>query len=278
MCVSLPVPEALAMTIAPFTLHTRVSDALAEKPALRTLLPAFHPAFERLNHPVLGRVLPKLVTIESAARVAGVDAESLLAVFNLEGPPAADATGAAALPAAARRDDPEPPWARGAPVERLDVSPLIQQGQEPFGAVMTALRGLKPGAVLALSAPFEPAPLIDLLGRRGWLAWVRWEGEVCVTSFWRPPEGHGGAVDPGAPDADTARLGQARLRAGVLDVRGLPPPEPLRLILWALDQGTPLTVLHHREPALLFPQLEARGLVWTMTKREDHIQLQIHAP
>ncbi|MFN7144759.1 MAG: DUF1858 domain-containing protein, partial [Myxococcota bacterium] len=64
------------------TAATRVSDALAERPELRDILPAFHPAFARLAHPVLGRVLPKLVTVADAARIAGVEVDALVAVMN----------------------------------------------------------------------------------------------------------------------------------------------------------------------------------------------------
>ena len=49
-----------------FTLTTRMSEALAERPELRTILPAFHPARGELSHPVLGEVLPRLVTVPAA--------------------------------------------------------------------------------------------------------------------------------------------------------------------------------------------------------------------
>lgn len=145
-----------------FDLDTRVSTALAERPELRELLPAFHPAFAKLKHPVLGRVMPRLVSIRDAARVAGVDPDALLQVMNLPGPPAHP------LPSQDWAPEPEPAWLRGATLQTLDLRPGLAQGEEPFGAVMAACRALPAGHVLELLTPFEPAPLRSLFDQRGW--------------------------------------------------------------------------------------------------------------
>ncbi len=251
-----------------YTLATRMSDALAERPELRTVLPAFHPAFSKLNHPLLGKVLPRLVTVADAAKVAGVDANALLAVMNLPGPPSQPPTPSA------RVTEPEPAWLSGAPVTQLDARPVIEAGEEPFAAIMGAVRGLPTGAVLTVLTPFEPAPLRRILEDRGWRSHVAWHGETCRTSFWRPPELHA------RTDAASASERLAHTPHGwVLDVRGLEPPEPLRLALAWLDRGElPLTLLHSREPALLYPRLTERGLSWTVTTRDDHVEVQIHGP
>ncbi|MFT4974432.1 MAG: hypothetical protein ACI8S6_000314 [Myxococcota bacterium] len=160
-----------------FTLETRISTALKQRPELRQLLPAFHPAFDKLNHPVLGRVMPRLVNVRDAAWVVGVDAEALLAVMNLPGAPASP------LPTTERTVEPEPDWLAGAPVTQLDLHNTLAAGEEPFPAIMTALRALPPGTVLTLLTPFEPEPLRTLLTRRGWESHVGWEGEVCQTAL-----------------------------------------------------------------------------------------------
>jgi hypothetical protein len=247
-----------------FTLTTRMSEALAARPELRRILPAFHPAFGKLAHPILGKVLPRLVTVEDAARVAGVDPGSLLAVLNLPGPPAA----AVVLE---RRDEPTPAWLHGAPVSNLDVRPTLEQGEEPFAAILAGFRSLAAGTVLTVLVPFEPAPLRRLMEDRGWRSHVAWVGDTCHASFWRPPDGGRppAALDPGT------RL--VRHEDGwTLDVRGLEPPEPLRLALTALDGGSlPLTILHHREPALLYPRLVERGLTWTVGTHGADVEIRI---
>ncbi|MCB9763521.1 MAG: DUF2249 domain-containing protein [Alphaproteobacteria bacterium] len=250
------------MTTFGFSRDTRVADALARRPALRRLLPAFHPAFERLNHPVLGRVLPRLVTLGDAARVAGVDPDALVEICNLPGPPSGPP------PPTARRMDPEPAWLKGAPLQELDLRPILDAGEEPFPHVFSALRALPVGAVLRLRVGFEPAPLLRLLGKRGWRDHVTWSGEDCLVSLWRPPEASlPEPLDPGG-----------RLVDGVLDLRGLEPPMPLRLSLSALETTLPLTLLHDREPALLYPRLEERGLTWSVEREGEHLRIRIHAP
>lgn len=247
-----------------FTLHTKVADALAARPELRELLPAFHPAFAKLNHPVLGKVLPKLVTLEQAARVAGVDADALVEVCNLPGPPPAPAT------TVERRMDPPPPWPADPPVHELDVTPLIEDGQEPFAAIMRTLRQAPAGAVVRIRAPFEPAPLVDLLSKRGWIPHVTWQQDTCLASFWRAPR-----AELDEDEADLAALLDARLDGDRLDVRGLEAPQPLVLVLHAADRVLPLTVVHQRQPALLFPRLAERGLAWQVEQEGDTVLIHI---
>jgi len=252
-----------------FTLETRISDALKARPELRELLPAFHPAFSKLNHPVLGKVMPRLVNVAGAARVAGVDPEALLAVMNLPG----GAKAPAATPAE-RVSEPAPAWLTSEARE-LDARPILSGGADPFKAIMGALRELGPGEVLTVLAPFEPAPLRSLLGKQGWRHHVAWDGDICRASFWFPPDTKPGLSGGEAPDLD-ALLTEAE-DGWRLDVRSLEPPQPLRAALAALDRGAlPLTMIHRREPALLYPKLTERGLGWSVDEVGGRYEIRIH--
>lgn len=248
-----------------FTLQTRMSDALATRPELRTLLPAFHPAFARLSHPVLGKVLPRLVTVADAAKVAGVDPDALLAVMNLAG------TGEHPPVPAQRTPTPAPPWLAAATPQTLDARPALAANEEPFGAIMARFRELRPGEVLTVLAPFEPAPLLRLMSERGWRTHGSWEGEHFQASFERPLDV--GELPTTLP-VERWSLGPDGPR---LDVRGLEPPEPMRLVLAAVARpdGLPLTVIHHREPVLLYPRLAERGLHWSVTTEADRVEIRI---
>jgi uncharacterized protein (DUF2249 family) len=245
--------------MAEFTLDTKVSEALEERPELRELLPAFHPAFAKLNQPVIGKLLPRLVSIGDAAKVAGVDAEALLEVFNLPGAPPH------ALPPSAPVSEPEPPWLKTSRRRELDLRPMLAAGREPFPTIMDAMRRLAVGEVISLRMPFEPVPLRSLLGKRGWEHHVAWQDGDCVASFWRPPsEDDITAVDPGD-----------RFKDGVLDLRGLEPPQPLRMAMSTIMVRDRLTLLHDREPALLYPRLTERGLTWTVHQEDGHLRIEI---
>ena len=49
----------------------------------------------------------------------------------------------------------------------LDVRPDLESGGEPFVHIMEAVSAIKPGGMLVIIAPFEPVPLYDVLGTRG---------------------------------------------------------------------------------------------------------------
>jgi uncharacterized protein (DUF2249 family) len=52
-------------------------------------------------------------------------------------------------------------------VETLDVRLELEQGGEPFVRIMEAAERIPAGASLVIIAPFEPAPLYQALGARG---------------------------------------------------------------------------------------------------------------
>jgi uncharacterized protein (DUF2249 family) len=49
----------------------------------------------------------------------------------------------------------------------LDVRPDLARGDEPFVRIMEAAQATQVGQILAVIAPFEPVPLYDALGARG---------------------------------------------------------------------------------------------------------------
>lgn len=49
----------------------------------------------------------------------------------------------------------------------LDVRPDLERGDEPFVRILEAAEATPPRHVLAIIAPFEPVPLYEVLGTRG---------------------------------------------------------------------------------------------------------------
>jgi Uncharacterized conserved protein (DUF2249) len=49
----------------------------------------------------------------------------------------------------------------------LNVRPDMESGGEPFVRIMEAVTSIKPGGTLVIITPFEPVPLYDVLGERG---------------------------------------------------------------------------------------------------------------
>lgn len=157
----------------------------------------------------------------------------------------------------------------------VDVRDDIRRGQEPFVRIMAAVRALAPDEVLLLRAPFEPIPLYDVLGQRGFAHATECRAaDDWLVSFYRVPAPAVGATahDAAAPaDADEGET---------LDVRGLEPPEPMVRVLERLDTlapGETLVVRHDRRPLFLYPQLEARGFVHETTEPAPGlVEIRIH--
>src|SRR5215471_2426195 len=160
------------------------------------------------------------LTLREAAAAVGASLEALLAKLNEPGPalsPEGEMPGTLARMPEGRR-------------VRLDVRDDIRRGEEPFTRIMTAVRELKGDQALVLRVPFEPIPLYDVLGKRGFLHWTeRRAADDWSVTFYRESR-----PSP-APAAPTASQGR------VIDVRGLEPPQPM------------LEVRHDRRPTLLYP-------------------------
>jgi uncharacterized protein (DUF2249 family) len=138
----------------------------------------------------------------------------------------------------------------------LDVREDIARGVEPFARIMVAVRSLAEDRVLILRVPFEPIPLYEVLGKRGFAHWTeRRAADDWSVWFYR---------EAAVPAAPTPAAPAAETRHHVLDVRGLEPPEPMVRVLQAtgrLGDNGELEVHHDRRPTFLYPLLEERGFV-----------------
>ena len=264
-----------------FTLKTKISTALKARPELKEILPAFHPAFKKLNNPILARTLTRLVTVSDAARIAGVSKEAMLAVMNTPGmptvfPPKPDTIAT-----------PAPPWYKPELVQILDVRPNLESGNDPFAVIIEAVRTLPKGKILELIASFEPAPMIRLLSKQGWVNWIRWEktekdGETkddCHVAFWFVEnEKTRKKRSKSEQIFDETRLTK-KDSGWILNVRGLAPPEPMIHVLETLERTDlvlPLTIKHQRVPVMLFPRLKERGCSWEIDEHDSGVDIIIN--
>lgn len=240
-----------------------VAAVLRHDESLIDVFIGISPAFERLRNPAMRKVMSRLVTVEQAARIAGVDGDELVRRLNREAPPVAQASPPAeAPPPPSSTPRALPPELAGIAVEKVvevDVREDLRSGKEPFSRIMAARREVPEGGVLLLRAIFEPVPLYAVMARQGFdhaterLADDDWR-------VWFYPA-------TGEPEEATLRARPATAPAAeegvvVLDVRNLEPPEPMVRTLAALEElppGGTLVQLNVRVPQFLLPRLEERG-------------------
>jgi TusA-related sulfurtransferase len=246
----------------------KVAKVLAKGEHLLEVFVAASPAFEKLRNSAMRKTMARLVTVEQAARIAGIDAVVLIA--RLE----AALRGAEPGTIAAREHvtvDTVPAALRVLPAERivdLDVRDDLRAGREPFRRILDAARALPDDSVLRLRAIFEPAPLYAVLARLGlahgteclaaddWRVWF-YRGAVAATAAAEP-------VETSPHDDDVI----------VLDVRGLEPPEPMMRTLEALasmPRGKTLVQINVRVPQYLLPKLAQRGFTYEIREQGSNL-------
>ena len=249
----------------PITPKTKISDLLKEYPQLLDVLADYSPAFGKLRNPLLRRTFGRLTTLAQAAAIGGVELTELLRTLRQaagEPEPASVSEGEAlaALPLSAATPEP-PPWLNKARVTAtFDVRPLQAQDEGPLGPVLSVAAKVKEGDILRLWNTFEPLPLYEVLGKRGFVPWARQtaEGDWEVYFYKKAP-----GEEVAIPEAPAVAEGPAPTVATLtIDISQLVPPEPMMRILGALAQlkpGDTLLVHHVREPLYLYPKLEELG-------------------
>ncbi|MEZ5322805.1 MAG: DUF2249 domain-containing protein [Microthrixaceae bacterium] len=91
----------------------------------------------------------------------------------------------------------------------LDVRPLIERGEEPFGTIMQTVAALD-GRALMLIAPFEPTPLQGVLGAQGFT----YRSEQVSEAEWRVRFEPGGRQDRTHESEDEPSAGAADVDEG----------------------------------------------------------------
>jgi len=264
----------------------RVEAVLARDEALCEVFVSVSPAFAMLRDPATRKTMARLVTIEQAARVAGVDTSVLLEHLNAA---LAGKAPSENVPSQASRPHVAPAPVEAAPkglletdpslIVDLDVRDDLRAGREPFRQIFQAAAGLQPGQILRLRAIFEPAPLYTVLGKQGLSHYT----ECLAADDWRVWfYRDAGATASHVAEASASPGGASAERDDdvvILDVRGLEPPEPMVLTLEALEKlprGKTLIQINVRVPQFLLPKLAERGFIWEVREQSaDLVRLFI---
>jgi hypothetical protein len=148
--------------------ETRVAKLLKEFPELEDDLLRLSPAFAKLRNPILRRTVAKVTTLRQAAKIADLPLADLInALRRAAGFPEMEfGTNEGA------DEKSRPEW-----VERLDVHstfdarPILDEGGNPINDVLSRVDKLPGDRQFVFETPFLPAPLVDILKRRGLRVW-----------------------------------------------------------------------------------------------------------
>jgi TusA-related sulfurtransferase len=160
------------LTIGP---ETRVAELLEAYPEAEDILIGMAPQFKALRNPVLRRTVARVATLEQAAKAGGLQVRELVLKLRQElgvdgGAQVVETEGSASLEA--------PAWVSLDARVNIDGGALLEAGETPIARTSTSLAEMASGEVLVVSAPFQPAPLIDSLRAKGHDVYAREESDT----------------------------------------------------------------------------------------------------
>ena len=166
------------------TPKTRVGELLDSYPELEQVLMELSPAFTKLKNPVLRKTVAKVATLQQAASLGKIPVTEVINTLRME-------VGQQLFEGEVSGNDINydmPGWFDPGKVKvSFNASPLIDSGQNPMQEVLAHLEKTNAGEIFLLITPFVPAPIIELINRRGYAHYcMATDQEQCSTYFTIP--------------------------------------------------------------------------------------------
>ena len=165
------------------TPKTKIHDLLEAYPELEETLIQAAPQFKKLRNPLLRKTIARVTSLSQAAIIGSVEVEKLINTLR-------EATGQQL------QDDyigeeisynfEKPEWfLSNAISSKIDISDMLNAGEQPVHEVLSALKKLKEGEILEINAPFIPAPLIDKATGLDYDYWINETAEDKFSVFFK---------------------------------------------------------------------------------------------
>lgn len=161
------------------TPKTKVGELLDHFPQLEVVLLKLSPAFASLKNPILRRTVAKVASLQQAAAIGGMKVEELVNQLRAEvgqDPLFGDGADSEYLVKEL------PAWFDESKIiARFDAREIIQSGGSPMNRILDETKTLKKGEIYELVTPFVPAPIIDMLQKKGFDIVSMQKDEAVVT-------------------------------------------------------------------------------------------------
>lgn len=245
--------------------RTKIAQLLKHHPdALETIV-SIAPDFKKLRNPILRKLMAGRTTIAMASKIGGCKPEDF---FKALAPLGFEADSKKTVSEATPENKPLPDYLKTLPSQQLvnfDVRAMLASGEDPLKSIQQKVNALKEGQALLIINNFEPVPLIKLLERQGFQAYVRFvDAETIETYFYKENAASAPLQVEEVKDSDdwdsVLKYYEGKLEE--VDVRHLEMPMPMMTILGALDtlpEEKALFVNHKKIPVFLLTELKDRG-------------------
>lgn len=253
--------------------NTKIAPILRQNPKALDAIISISPKFEKLRNPLLRKVMAGRTTLAAASKAGGCSLEDF---FRKLEPLGFEANRN--IEVVEEKKKPVPAFIasiRKEDVIEFDVRPVIASGADPFNIIMEKVKTVEEGQALKIINSFEPAPLILMLEKKGFEAYVDIADENLIETYFYKAGKKSASTDVKAEqpandwDSILKNFGN---NIQHLDVRYLEMPHPMHAILEALDNLTDRTglyVYHKRIPIFLLPELLQRGFDYRIKEIKD---------
>lgn len=260
------------------TKDMKVSRVIESYPPTLEVFIKVSPHFLKLKNKLLRKALAGRVTVEQASKIAGVDLNYLLLELNkvINHLPDNFEKIINISEQKENRETEKPDFLINISKEKikeLDVRPIIDQGKDPLSTIMNFVKNIADDEIFLLINSFEPIPLYTVLGKKGFDHFTEIINDKYKVYFYKTDKEEVFKKDNGAQHYTFNINLSDYERVIEIDVRELPPPEPMMKVFDALpevDENTVLLVHHHRDPLMLYPKLEERGYTAQTIKINDN--------
>lgn len=249
--------------------QTKIAALLKFNPQALETIVALSPDFKKLRNPILRRIMAPRTSIAMASKIGGCTPQDFFKALAPLGFEATAWVQEAAMPETA---EPFPAYLQALAPEkimRFDVRSILAGGEDPLRQIQQKVKALPLGHALLIINSFEPLPLISLLKRQGFNAYVHHVDAQTIETYFYKNSASATDTIPNASITSTADGGDWEMMLRKfdnhlvqIDVRHLEMPQPMMTILEALEQlpaDKALYVHHKRIPVFLLTELKERN-------------------
>ncbi len=260
--------------------NTKIATVLKQHPDALEAIVSISPSFNKLRNPILRKLMAGRTSLLMASKVGGCRVEDFFEKLR----PLGFVAEIAAVEETTQQHVSQPTFISNitpAQLVSLDVRPVIERGDDPFTIIMNKIKTLQPGMVLKLINSFEPAPLIEILQKKGFEYYVENIHTNEVITYFHKTGNQQTQLneEPTSSEDWDSMFKNFEGKSISIDVRHLEMPGPMMTILESLNDlpaGYALFVNHKRIPVFLLPELKERNFDYRIkTISEGEVNLLI---
>lgn len=260
------------------TAKTTIGAIIKHKPEALECLVTLSPRFSKLRNPLLRKMLAGRATVSMACEIGNCQPNDFFKVLQPLGftfdQYTLNNTNMESFQSSEKLKN-----LASLEIVDLDVRPVLAGGTDPLHIILDKVNALEDNQALKIINTFKPAPLITLIGKKGFDHIVMSPAPGLIETYFFKPEGITFNEEETTPESEKNTsdwhtfIERYREKTTRIDVRGLQAPQPMMLILEKLEtmpEGEALLVQHEKIPVFLLPELHSMNYNYQIHEEDEH--------